>query len=692
MKLRRIIIALALLAACTPEPAQEPQKPDTPVTPPDDKPVEESPYLVAKVDVKSVMEPGSTVTVSVRSNYDWAYSISSPLLEEREMTDSTLVLASCLNSAADETVSVTIMSDKDRSLTSTVQVKVKCGLLLDFVFDYDGTAHDASPHSYWIDTKDGVNMMTYNNASAGRTVARFFNSLGGYVTDGFYKFEYNSNTAFQNALADGHSLEVLFMLAEDPGDAGEIKMFSSMEQGGTGFLITDMSRGREITFLPNTTDAVGKNWRWCRSGVVPEVGKYYHAIGVWDKAVGKARIYIDGRLEAEVDAAGKWNPPYNALSQWICVGGDPSNSDCQSAWNGDVVLARVYDAVLDDAAVDSLWEAAPKNISATSFKIDNVLYMSECEVAPGGEFVVAGKGFKSGDKIILESSSQIVCETVLSGERAIATLPADIVSGTYKIYAGRGAESAPIGNVRLTVTDTPRAIHAPKVVAHRGFHGSGRPENSIAALQAAQDGGFYGSECDLWITTDGVIYVNHDGTIGGKNIQSSSSADLASVKLSNGEPLPTFQQYLDQAKKNTATRLVIEIKQHSSEARDFACTDEMLRMVAEAGLSDHVDYISFSRAICERIATARPGATVGYLSSTNNLSDLAAHGINCADFAYSFIFNVPSLFDRAHELGMEVNVWTVDSTTDMMRAIGLGTDYITTNKPDVLADIVARFF
>ena len=688
MKFRRILITLLLMAACQPQPAVVP----SPEPEPEPVPQEEAPYLAAKADVKTVTEPGSLVTVLVRSNYDWAYSIDSPLLVEHSVTDSTLVLSSRLNRSADETVSIKIISGKDRNLSTAVEVKVKCGLIVDFEFANDGTARDASPNAYGVITRPGVNMITYYNESAGRNVARFVGGLGDLISDGFYKFDYNINNTVKEGLADGHSMEVMFMLGQELGSVGEVKPFSSMEQGGTGFLITDASRGREITFLPNTTDADGKSWRWCRSGIVPEVGRYYHVVGVWDKAAGKARIYVDGSLCATVDAAGSFNFPSGGASQWFAVGGDPSGASCQSTWNGDIVIARIYDVVLDDAAVASLWAEAPKNMAEPSIQISNVLYLSECQVAPGGQFVVAGDGFKAGDKLIFEGSERYECSTVIESDRAVAVIPAGLASDTYKILVGRGAESAPIGGVQLTVTEHPRAPRIPKIVAHRGFHMGGRPENSIAALKAAQDGGYYGSECDLWITTDGVIYINHDGVISGKKIQDCSSADLASVTLSNGEPLPTLQQYLAQAKLNTSTRLVIEIKQHSSEERSLACTDEMLRQVSEAGLSDYVDYISFSLPVCKRIAAARPGATVGYLTSTKDLSGLRADGINCIDFAYTYLFPYSFLFDEAHGLGMTVNIWTIDSASDMMRAIGLGADYITTNRPDILADIVDRFF
>ena len=693
MKKTTLLLTLALIAAC--KPVVIPSGPEGPEYPSDVIPPQKADaWLDVKADKTTVMTPGETVSITVRSNYDWDYTQTGDILFEKERNDSTLVLAVGSNLNFDEDVMhyLVFESQANTAVVKALKIKVKCPALVDFVFDDDGTAHDASPSKNWIDSKKAVNMMTYYNESAGRNVARFFNGLGASVDEGFYKFDYARNQEAKDALADGHTMEVLFMLGEELGSVGEVKMFSSMEQGGTGFLITDSGRGRQITFLPNTTDASGKAWRWCTSGVVPEVGRYYHVVGVWDKKAGKAKIYVDGELKNTVDAAGTFNLPNGALSQWFCVGGDPSGASCQSAWNGDVVIARVFDAVLDDAAVAALCARAPKGIAQSSIKISNVLYIPDCQVAPGGTYTVAGDGFKSGDKIVLESSQKFVCSTQILEDRAVVTIPKDLNDGTYKIYVLRGSESAVLGAAKLIVTDKPRTIHAPKVVAHRGFHKDGRPENSIAAVAAAQNAGFYGAEVDLWITTDGEIFVNHDGTIGGKSIQNSTAADLQGITLSNGEPLPTFRQVLEQAKTNTATRIVIEIKQHSSAARDAACTTEMLRLVDEFGLAADVDYISFGRNICDQIAAAKPGSVVGYLSSTSDLEGLKATGITCADFAYSYLFTHTELFDKAHDLGMLVNVWTVNSATDMMRAIGLGADFITTDNPDVLADIVERFF
>ena len=54
----------------------------------------------------------------------------------------------------------------------------------------------------------------------------------------------------------------------------------------------------------------------------------------------------------------------------------------------------------------------------------------------------------------------------------------------------------------------------PKVIAHRGYWNcDGSAQNSIASLGKAQKLGIYGSEFDVWMTSDGVPVVFHDATV-----------------------------------------------------------------------------------------------------------------------------------------------------------------------------------
>jgi len=66
--------------------------------------------------------------------------------------------------------------------------------------------------------------------------------------------------------------------------------------------------------------------------------------------------------------------------------------------------------------------------------------------------------------------------------------------------------------------------------AHRGLHGEGRPENSMAAFRAALENG-YGIELDIHLLADGNLAVIHDSllkrTTGAELAADSSSSSFS---------------------------------------------------------------------------------------------------------------------------------------------------------------------
>lgn len=86
--------------------------------------------------------------------------------------------------------------------------------------------------------------------------------------------------------------------------------------------------------------------------------------------------------------------------------------------------------------------------------------------------------------------------------------------------------------------------------AHRGLHGDGRPENSMAAFRAALDHG-YGIELDIHLMKDGNLAVLHDSlllrTTGADGrIEDLTTEDLPNYRLEGtGETIPTFREVLD---------------------------------------------------------------------------------------------------------------------------------------------------
>ena len=104
----------------------------------------------------------------------------------------------------------------------------------------------------------------------------------------------------------------------------------------------------------------------------------------------------------------------------------------------------------------------------------------------------------------------------------------------------------------------------PKVVAHRGhWDTEGSAQNSIRALIKADSIKCDACEFDVWLTADKQLVVNHDNTINGYEIETTSSDTILSQKLKNGELLPSLSQFLDVAKLLTVD-LVLEIKPHKN--------------------------------------------------------------------------------------------------------------------------------
>ena len=225
-----------------------------------------------------------------------------------------------------------------------------------------------------------------------------------------------------------------------------------------------------------------------------------------------------------------------------------------------------------------------------------------------------------------------------------------------------------------------------RIVAHRGYWNceeAGYARNSVAALKCAQKAGFWGSEFDVNMTSDGYLLVYHDSTIGGKPIDRTPYSEFKDVRLENGEKIPLVDDYLKQALKHPGTVLVYELKTHSSpdiESRLVGRTADKLR---EYGLydPDKVIFISFSKFICDKIAAEMPGFVCQYLGDDRCPESLYEDGINGVDYHFSVFYSHTQWLEQARNLGMSVNCWTVNEVKDMQNMAGLGVDCITTDRP-----------
>lgn len=232
-------------------------------------------------------------------------------------------------------------------------------------------------------------------------------------------------------------------------------------------------------------------------------------------------------------------------------------------------------------------------------------------------------------------------------------------------------------------------IEGTQVIAHRGYWDcKGSAQNSIYALKRAQEISAYGSEFDVNMTKDGILIINHDRTFKGLVIENTKYNILKDSTLKNREKIPTLKQYLKQGKKSQKTKMIFELKAHSTPEIEKKAVEESVRMVKKYNLEKRTEFISFSMYICKEFARLMPNNEIAYLGGKIAPADLKKMGINAIDYHYSNFQLHPEWVKQAHDLGMKVNVWTVDNPEQIKEMINLGVDYITTNKPELVQSLI----
>ena len=222
----------------------------------------------------------------------------------------------------------------------------------------------------------------------------------------------------------------------------------------------------------------------------------------------------------------------------------------------------------------------------------------------------------------------------------------------------------------------------PLVIAHRGASAI-ELENTLAAFRAAAGQGADGVELDVHATLDGEIVVLHDPSIMGLPIAQARMRDLAQLKLSNGEPLPTLAQALDVI---GPLKAFVEVK-----VLDPRWDDRLLETLERgpnpAGYAVH----SFAFHVVRRLREKRPSLSTGVLSEVatrdpaRTLDDAKSQTLWQERSTLD-----ESLVEAVHELGCSVIAWTVDNPREMEQLVSCGVDGICTNHPERARRIVGQ--
>jgi len=290
------------------------------------------------------------------------------------------------------------------------------------------------------------------------------------------------------------------------------------------------------------------------------------------------------------------------------------------------------------------------------------------------------------------------------------------------------------------------------IIGHQGAAGLA-PGNTLAAFTRAIDLGVDAIELDTLLTADGILVVHHDFTlhpertrtgegqwlaesgripikdmtlaqlktydVGRLKPGSKAARSLPDQVAVDGQKIPTLQEVFEIIQKtgSTGPSLYIEIKTSPDKADASPppqlVADKVVQLLQDHDLTARCKILSFDWCALARVKAIAPSIPTVYLTSkykqlktfNRDATLLWTAGIDPDAYA-----TLPAMIkaaggrywgakrseiwrshvQEAHEAGLKIYVWTVDSASDMRHFLDIGVDGIITNRPDVLQAVVAN--
>lgn len=235
-------------------------------------------------------------------------------------------------------------------------------------------------------------------------------------------------------------------------------------------------------------------------------------------------------------------------------------------------------------------------------------------------------------------------------------------------------------------------------IGHRGYP-KVAPENTVESLREAGWAGAEAVECDVYVTLDKELIINHNGDISGYTTTPNAKGNVELMALSHLKAytlkqtgqygnckFATLDEFFDtMVNEFPEMVLVIEIKTSKPEVAQL-----IKDLAEEKGVADRIVVISFNANQISNMGKTMPGIGLGYLSShSGNSTNEAVYQVmksvgklgSAFDPNYGNV-NKEQMYALRHR-GIATNVWTVDGETNIAAQINNGAFSITTDDSNI---------
>jgi glycerophosphoryl diester phosphodiesterase len=245
--------------------------------------------------------------------------------------------------------------------------------------------------------------------------------------------------------------------------------------------------------------------------------------------------------------------------------------------------------------------------------------------------------------------------------------------------------------VAVPYLDHPR----PVAFAHRGGSAQ-RPENSWAAFEYAAGLGYAYLETDTRSTSDGKLIAFHDAELDRVTDRTGQVSkltwkEISAARIHGTEEIPLLEDLIGTF---SGLRFNIDLK-------DAGTVGPLNGVLRRTGAWDRVCVSSFSgnrllaaqasldQPVCLAVTPAAIAA-VRYLGHPGKAMArrVARSGAQCAQVPRQIATR--TFIRRAHELGLDVHVWTLNTREEIEHALDLGADGVMTDNVVLLRDILSE--
>lgn len=238
------------------------------------------------------------------------------------------------------------------------------------------------------------------------------------------------------------------------------------------------------------------------------------------------------------------------------------------------------------------------------------------------------------------------------------------------------------------------------VEGHRGYCAK-YPENTMLSFEAAMDLGVDAIEFDVWLTSDKIPVLIHDGnclrTCGVdahvrdltleevKKLSPIYEAKFGDQFKGCGIKIPTLEELLKKCvEKRPDILLGVEIKEYTKET-----VDKTMELLKQYGLFEHCFFYAFHADTIRYIKTKYNGRTMGY-------PDFQMREFQPDSYSYYEELGLNMSLVKSELLpfymakGYPVHMYCADTEEDVLLCIEKGADLITANDPTPLMKALGR--